>query len=71
MKKIINFLMTILIFILISLLCISFCAKEIIVNTLSKEIVKKEISSKVASYAKEFYDDIDYDTLEKLETSIE
>lgn len=70
MRKIFNFLMTILIFMLISLLCISFCAKEIIVNTISNEIVKKEISSKVASYVKEYYDSIDYDTLEKLETSI-
>ncbi len=70
MKKIFNFLITIFIFILISLLCISFCAKEIIVNTISNEIVKKEISSKVADYTKEYYDEIDYDTLEKLETGI-
>ncbi len=70
MKKIFNFLITIFIFILICLLCVSFCTKEIIVNTLSKEVVKKEISSKVTYYVKEFYDDIDYDTLEKLETSI-
>ncbi len=70
MKKIFNFLITICIFVLISLLCVSFCAKEIIINTLSKEIVRKEISSKVVDYAKEYYDDIDYDTLEKLETGI-
>ncbi len=70
MKKTFNFLITIFIFILICLLCVSFCTKEIIINTLSKEVVKKEISSKVTYYVKEFYDDIDYDTLEKLETSI-
>lgn len=70
MKKIFSFLISILIFILISLLCVSFCLKEIIVNTLSKEFVRKEISSKVTSYAKELYADVDYDTLKSLETSI-
>ncbi len=70
MKKIFNFLITIFILVLISLLCISFSAKEIIVNTLSEGIVKKEISSKVVDYVKEYYDDIDYETLEKLETGI-
>lgn len=70
MKKFLIVILTFLITVFTCILCASFCAREIIINTLSKEVVKKEISSKVTYYVKEIYNDIDYDTLEKLETSI-
>ncbi len=70
MKKIINFVITIFISILICLLCVSFSLREIVINTLSKEIVKKEVSSKVTDLLKDTYSDIDYETLNEIETSI-
>lgn len=70
MKKFITFILMLLITMLICLLCASFCIKDIVINTISKEIVTKEVSSKVIEVTEEVYDDIDYETLEKLETSI-
>lgn len=70
MKKIFTILLTLIITIFVCLLCVSFCIKDIVINTISKEIVTKEISSKVIEVTEEVYDDIDYETLEKLETSI-
>ncbi len=70
MKKFLTFILTIVISILICVLCVSVSIKEIVVNTISKEVVKKEVASEVTNAAKEIYPDIDYDTLEKIETSI-
>ncbi len=70
MKKILTFILTIVISILICVLCVSVSIKEIVVNTISKEVVKKEVASEVTNTAKEIYPDMDYDTLEKIETSI-
>lgn len=70
MKKFLTFILTIVISILICVLCVSVSIKEIVVNTISKEVVKKEVASEVTNTAKEIYPDMDYDTLEKIETSI-
>lgn len=66
MKKIFIALLTLLITLLICLLSISFCIKDIIVDTLSKEVVSLEIKEKVTDEIKKEYADIDYDTLSKV-----
>lgn len=50
MKKNINILLTILLTILLILITISYSSEAIIINTLSKEITYKKISSKVLDY---------------------
>lgn len=70
MKKFMSFIITLLISFLICLLCISFSLKEIVINTLAKEVVKDEVSSKVTEVLKNNYSDIDYETLDKIETNI-
>lgn len=70
MKKLLTFILTIIISVLICILCISFSIKEVVVNTLSKEVVKKEISSYVTNAVKEINETIDYETLDEIETNI-
>lgn len=70
MKKIFIALLTLIITALICLLSVSFCIKDIIVDTLSKEVVSLEIKEKVTSEIKKEYTDIDYDTLSKVGDSI-
>lgn len=70
MKSFLNSILTFLIFILICLLCVSFCVKDIIISTLSKEVVKNEVSNKIIESLENTYDDVDYDTLEKIETNV-
>lgn len=70
MKKFMSFIITLLISFLICLLCVSFSLKEIVINTLAKEVVKDEVSSKVTEVLKNNYSDIDYETLDKIETNI-
>lgn len=70
MKRFLIILFSFLITLLICVLCISLFAKKIVVGTLSKEVVKKEISSNVIEVIKDYYDDVSYDTLEKIETNI-
>lgn len=71
MKKIFIALLTLIITALICLLSVSFCIKDIIVDTLSKEVVSLEIKEKVTSEIKKEYTDIDYDTLSKVGDSIQ
>lgn len=71
MKKIFIALLTLIITALICLLSVSFCIKDIIVDTLSKEVVSSEIKEKVTSEIKKEYADIDYDTLSKVGDSIQ
>lgn len=68
MKKIVLFIFTILISILLVLLALSFSIKSIVVNTINSEIVSKEIASKVISYLKEY--NISDENMEKIETNI-
>ena len=58
MKKIFIALLTLIITALICLLSVSFCIKDIIVDTLSKEVVSLEIKEKVTSEIKKEYTDI-------------
>ena len=71
MRKIFIALLTLIITALICLLSVSFCIKDIIVDTLSKEVVSLEIKEKVTSEIKKEYTDIDYDTLSKVGDSIQ
>ena len=52
MKKIFIALLTLIITALICLLSVSFCIKDIIVDTLSKEVVSLEIKEKVTNILK-------------------
>lgn len=70
MKRFLIILLNFLITTLICFLCISFFAKKIVVSTLSKEVVKKEVSSNIITVIKDYYDDVSYDTLDKIETNI-
>lgn len=70
MKKFIIIVLTFLITVFTCVLCTSFCLKEIVVNTLSKDIVKKEITSNVTRAIEELYEDVSYETLETIETNI-
>lgn len=70
MKRFLIILFSFLISFLICVLCISFFAKKIVISTLSKEVVKKEVSSSVIDTIKDYYDDVSYDTLEKIETRV-
>lgn len=70
MKKFIITIFTFLITIFTCILCTSFCLKDIVVNTLSKDVVKKEISSNITQVIQELYDDVSYETLETIETNI-
>lgn len=70
MKRLLTFILTIIISVLICILCVSFSIKEVVVNTLSKEVVKKEISSYVTNAVKEIDETIDYETLDEIETNI-
>ena len=70
MKKFVCFIITVLISVAICLLCISLSLKEIVINTLSKQVVKSEITNKVIETLKDKYNNIDYDTLDEIETNI-
>ena len=52
MRKFLGFIITIILIVLIFVLCISFKLKKTVINTLSKSIVQKEISSNVVDFYK-------------------
>lgn len=70
MKHFFTGLLSLFIALLICVFCMSFSAKTIVVNTLSKQVVKKEISSNVIETIKDLYEDASYDALEKIEINI-
>lgn len=70
MKKILEIILIIVISILICLICVSYNAKKIVKETLSKNIVKKEISSIVKDEIKDYFPEISYDDLDKIERNI-
>lgn len=70
MKKVITFILTILITFLVCVLCFSLCIKDVIINTLSEGVIKKEISSIMVDSIEKLYDDVDYDVIEKIETNV-
>lgn len=70
MRKIIIILLTIIACILIGLLCVSYGIKDAVINTLSTSVVKNEITSQIVSTVREYYPDVDYDTLAKVEQKI-
>lgn len=70
MKKVISFFITIIIFFLVFVLCISYGIKKTIINTLSKSVVQKEILSNVIDSYNRIIPSSDSDELNKLRTNI-
>ena len=70
MKKITTIILTLLITFFTCVLCFSFCVKDMIVDTLAKDVVKKEISSVTIDSIENAYGNIDYEVMEKIETNV-
>ena len=70
MKKFIIILLTLLITFFTCVLCFSFCVKDMIIDTLAKDVVKKEISSVTIDIIENTYGNIDYEAMEKIETNV-
>lgn len=70
MKKFIHFLITIVISVLIIVLCFSFTLNEVVVNTLSKEVVSSKISDEVIDQLEDELNDINYEVSDELKESI-
>ena len=68
MKKIGCSLLVIIILILLTILAVSFCIKNIVINSINSEIVSKEVASKVVSVLKEY--NVSYEELSKIENNI-
>lgn len=71
MKKFICGLITILLVLVICLLAVGLKLKIVCVNTINDSIVKKEISSKALDSISSVLPNIDYDTLQEVELSIQ
>lgn len=69
MKKTINFILTILLVVLITLLFVSINMKKVVINSLSKKYVSKEITSKLLQDIKDTYNIENSETLENIENS--
>lgn len=70
MKKIITIILTLLITFFTCVLCFSFCVKDMIIDTLKKDVVKNEISSVTIDSIENAYGNIDYEVMEKIETNV-
>lgn len=70
MKKVINFILTLIITVLICLFFISLNLKKVVINSLSKSYVKSEITNKIINEVKNELNIDNYDYLEKLENNI-
>ena len=70
MKKIITIILTLLITFFTCVLCFSFCVKDMIIDTLKKDVVKKEISSVTIDSIENTYCNVDYEVMEKIETNV-
>ena len=69
MKKVINFLITLVIAFLIFILCISFTINDVVINTLSKEVVSSEISDEFVAQIEDEYE-INYEALDEIKENI-
>ncbi len=63
-------LTSVLISVLICMLLLSFCIKEIVINTLSREVVSKEISNNIIFGIKDLYGGISNETLTEIKTNV-
>lgn len=70
MKKIITIILTLLITFFTCVLCFSFCVKDMIIDTLKKDVVKKEISSIVIDAIEKNHDNINYEVMNEIETNV-
>ena len=70
MKKIITIILTLLITFFTCVLCFSFCVKDMIVDTLAKDVVKNEISSIVIDAIEKNHDNINYEVMNEIETNV-
>ena len=70
MKKIITIILTLLITFFTCVLCFSFCVKDMIIDTLAKDVVKKEISSIVIDAIEKNHDNINYEVMNEIETNV-
>ncbi len=70
MKKIITIILILLITFFTCVLCFSFCVKDMIVDTLAKDVVKKEISSIVIDAIEKNHDNINYEVMNEIETNV-
>ena len=69
MRKFLKFILTFVLFVLITILCLSFSLKEVVIDTLSKEVVSGKIVEEVTDLIRNYVGD-DYSTLHKLEENI-
>lgn len=67
MKRFLIVILTFLTSLLIFALCISYGIKNVVVNTVSNDIIKDKISSYVIEEIKDAYPNLSYDLLEKIE----
>ena len=70
MKKIITIILTLLITFFTCVLCFSFCVKDMIIDTLKKDVVKKEISSIVIDAIEKNHDNINYEAMNEIEANV-
>ena len=70
MKKVINFILTLIMLVLICLFFISLNLKKVVINSLSKSYVKSEITNEITNELKNKFNIDNYDYLEKLENNI-
>lgn len=70
MKKIITIILTLLITFFTCVLCFSFCVKDMIIDTLAKDVVKKEISSIVIDAIEKNHDNINYEVMNEIEANV-
>lgn len=70
MKKIITIILTLLIAFFTCVLCFSFCVKDMIIDTLKKDVVKKEISSIVIDAIEKNHDNINYEVMNEIEANV-
>lgn len=70
MKKFITIILTLLITFFTCVLCFSFGVKDMIIDTLAKDVVKKEISSIVIDAIEKNHDNINYEVMNEIETNV-
>lgn len=70
MRKFITIILTLLITFFTCILCFSFCVKDMIIDTLKKDVVKKEISSIVIDAIEKNHDNINYEVMNEIETNV-
>lgn len=70
MRKFITIILILLITFFTCVLCFSFCVKDMIIDTLAKDVVKNEISSIVIDAIEKNHDNINYEVMNEIETNV-